>query len=181
MRSNMFRHYALSAAMACALDTVTSSAASSQVTKKPTATSLDVEAGDRVRVVAAEYGDTPQICTIAAVRGDGIVFRPERQDDTLAIPVAHLGQLDVSQGRFARPVTGMGRSDSECAQNNQQVPAPTKPTGTDLALLGACQLEGGARGLSVGQASRGRRSTRPTRSTNRTSPTPLRRSTRARW
>lgn len=137
MRSNMFRHYALSAAMAFALDTVTSSAASSQVTKKPTATSLDVEAGDRVRVVAAEYGDTPQICTIAAVRGDGIVFRPERQDDTLAIPVAHLGQLDVSQGRFARPVTGMGRSDSECAQNNQQGAGADEANGNGSRATGA--------------------------------------------
>jgi hypothetical protein len=87
-----------------ALAAVTTSVASSQT---PTAASLDVRPGDRVRVLAAESSDTALIGTIAAVRGDGIVFRPEHQHDTSAIPFAHLRQLDVSQGRSAHPVAGL--------------------------------------------------------------------------
>jgi hypothetical protein len=108
MRSHMLRPYGLIAAMACALAAADSSAASSQAPGGSTATSLDISSGDRVRVVAAEYGDAPQIATIAAVRGDGIVFRRERQDDTLLIPFAHLGQLDVSEGRRTHVGAGLG-------------------------------------------------------------------------
>jgi hypothetical protein len=107
MRSIMLRSYALSAALAFALSTVTSSVASSQGTGTPTAANLDVRPGDRVRVVAPEYGDTAQIGTIAAVGDDGIVLRGERQDDSRTIPFAHLRQLDVSQGHSAHPVTGL--------------------------------------------------------------------------
>jgi hypothetical protein len=107
MRSIILRPCALRAAMAFALAAATSSVASSQGTGTPTATSLDVRPGDRVRVVAAEYGDTEQIGTIAAVGDDGIVLRGEGQDDSLRIPFTHLRQLDVSQGRSAHPVTGL--------------------------------------------------------------------------
>jgi hypothetical protein len=108
MRSHMLRPYGLIASMTCALATVTTSTASSQATGGSTATNLDISPGDRVRVVAAEYGDAPQIATIAAVRGDGIVFRRERQDDTLLIPFAHLGHLDVSDGRRTHVGAGLG-------------------------------------------------------------------------
>jgi hypothetical protein len=94
--------------MVIALAAITSSVASSQVTGIPTATSLDIRPGDRVRVVAPESGDTARIGTIAAIGDDGIVLRGERRDESLSIPFAHLRQLDVSQGRSAHALAGLG-------------------------------------------------------------------------
>ncbi len=108
MRSIMLRPYALSAALAFASAAVTSSVASSQATDAPTAASVDVRPGDRVRVVAPEYGGTPQIGTIAAVGDYGIVLRRERQEDSLGVPFAHLGRLEVSQGRSDHLLAGLG-------------------------------------------------------------------------
>jgi hypothetical protein len=61
-----------------------------------------------VRVVAANYGDAPQIGTVAAVHGDSIVLRREHQGDSPTIAFAQMARLDVSHGRHAHPFTGLG-------------------------------------------------------------------------
>jgi len=155
MRPIMLRPYALSAAMAFALAAATSSVASSQATGTPTATSLDVRPGDRVRVVAPESGDTAQIGTIAAVGADGIVLRGKGQDDSLRIPFAHLRQLDVSNGRSAHPVAGLviglaggalaGAVLADANYSNKELNLVSRGTGD--AILAAV---GGAAGALIG-------------------------------
>jgi hypothetical protein len=164
IHSLMFRPYTLSAAMAFALAAATSSVASSQAASIPTPASLYVSPGDRVRVVAPEYGDIARIGTIAAVGDDGIVLRGKGQDDSLAIPFAHLGRLEVSQGRSDHLLAGLGiglaagalggavighngRGYTELAAVREAF-GPLSPSRGPSTFIGA--LVGGAAGALIG-------------------------------
>lgn len=95
MRSFSLRHCAFAAVLVLALGS--SGAAKAQV----------LVPGERVRLVATEFGDEPQVGTVTAMRGDSITFRRESDSQIHTFGLNHLSRLDASGGRHSHPVRGL--------------------------------------------------------------------------
>jgi hypothetical protein len=99
---------ALRAALVAVMGAAVTSAARSQTASALTPESFGIVPGARARLIVSDYGEDPQTGTVTAVRGDSIVFRRDQAGDSLTIGFAHVGRLDISRGRHARPITGLG-------------------------------------------------------------------------
>lgn len=108
MRSHMLSSAAMSSGMMMlALIAVSPAPARSQAATQPTARALGVLPGDRVRLVASDYGEGLQTGTILAAHGDSVIFSRSGEVDSLALPMSHIARLDVSRGRHSHGMTGL--------------------------------------------------------------------------
>jgi hypothetical protein len=166
MRSSIVRRLAPAVAIALALSALPSSAVWSQAVGGSAAARLGIAPGTRVRLLTANYGDAPQIGTVAAVHGDSIVLRREHQGDSSTIAFAQMARLDVSQGRHAHPFAGLGIGVAGgavagavvglAAYQTSSCALPTLGFGCGLRVLGpgnnaaAGAVLGGAAGALIG-------------------------------
>jgi hypothetical protein len=79
----------------------------SQGSRESSGAALGIVPGARVRLTAADSGDTRQVGTVIGVHQDSVAVRREPQRDTLMVGFAHLTALELSEGRHAHPVTGL--------------------------------------------------------------------------
>ena len=102
------RALAARGALVAVMGAAVTSAARSQTARTLTPESLGIVPGARARLIVSDYGEDLQTGTVTAVRGDSLVFRRDKAGDSLTVGFVHVGRLDVSRGRHARPLSGLG-------------------------------------------------------------------------
>ncbi len=67
-----------------------------------------VAPGDRVRIAAPEIVNDRVVGTVVALKPDTLAVNVENRDSPLALPLASLTKLEVSQGQKSRTLKGAG-------------------------------------------------------------------------
>ncbi len=90
----------------CALSVLFGNAATAQTH----AIDLRLKSGARVRVSSSAPGSvgSARVGTVLAQHGDTISFRPEGTEDSLALPLKLITELEVSAGTHSHVGQGMG-------------------------------------------------------------------------